>query len=103
MNYQTKSMIVNALTKIVDDAPTKFVAQNAAYAQTYGVTKDNFNIWINYIFSVMKIISSYVDVSGCLLNINSVINQPDSTSDYSLKVNSICKIILEFARGILYL
>lgn len=103
MDYQTKNMIVKALTKIVDDAPTKPVVKYTPYPQPYIVTKDRFDIWINYIFSVMDIISSYVDVSGCLFKINNVTMQSNSSNEYFSQVNSICKIILEFARSILYL
>lgn len=100
MDYQTKTMIVNALTRIVDEAPTKPIAP---YTQPYGVTKERFDIWVNYIFSVMSIISSYVDVSNCLLAINNVTKEPNFNNEYSLQVNSICKIILEFARSVLNL
>lgn len=100
MDYETKTIIVNALTKIVDEAPTKSIAR---YTQIYEVTRDRFDIWINYIFSVMNIISSYVDVSGCVSNIRNISMQPNSDNEYSIQVNSICKIILEFARSILYL
>ena len=70
MDYQTKTMVVNALTKLVDEAPTKSAVQFTLYPQTYVVTKERFDIWVKYIFSIMQIISSYVDVSICLSNIN---------------------------------
>lgn len=103
MDSQTKTMIVNALMKIVDEAPTKFIAQYTSYPQAYTVSKERFDIWTNYIFSVMNIISSYVNVSACLSSIQNVIMQPNSNNEYSLQVNSICQIILKFAQTILYL
>ena len=103
MDYQAKYMIVNALTKIVDDAPTRSTTQYMPYSQTNNITKERFDIWINYIFSVMKIICSYVDVNACLSSIQNIIIQPNLNNEYSSQVNSICQIILEFARSILYL
>ena len=106
MDYQVKNMIVNALMKIVEDAPTKqdepyYVS--VSYPKIYGVRKEYFDIWANYIFSVMKIISSYVDVSICLSNINGIIMQPCPNNEYTSQVNAICRIILDFAQKILYL
>ena len=103
MDYQAKSMIVDALTKIIDEAPPKPARQYASYPQTYIVSKEIFGIWVDYIFSVMNIISSYVDVSICLSNINSIIMQPCPNNEYSPQVNTICRIILDFAQKILYL
>ena len=103
MDYQTKTMIVDALTKLVDEAPTKSSIQFTSYSQAYIVTKERFDIWVKYIFSIMKIISSYVDVSICLSNINVIIMQPNSNNEYASQVNAICRVILDFARTILYL
>lgn len=103
MDHQTKIMIVDALTKLVDEAPTKSVVQFTSYPQTYVVTKERFDIWVNYIFSTMQIISSYIDVRICLSNINNIIMQPNSSNEYASQVNAICHIILDFARTILYL
>lgn len=102
MDYQTKTMVTNALIKLVDNAPTMTAYQYTTYPQNY-ITKERFDIWVNYIFSVMKIISSYVDVNECLSSINKVIMQPNLNNEYSSQVNSICQIILNFARSILYL
>lgn len=102
MDHQTKTMIVNALIKIVDDAPTRSTAQYTSYLQKYAVNKDSFDIWVRYIFSIMQIISSFVDVSGCVSNINHVIQQQNPDNEYSSQVYSICQIILNFARTILY-
>lgn len=103
MDFQTKNMLVDALTKIVDDAPTKSAIQYTSYPQNHIVNKEIFDIWINYIFSVMQIISSYVDVSVCRSDINSIIMQPNPNNEYTAQVNAICHIILNFARRILYL
>ncbi|EFB76231.1 hypothetical protein [Subdoligranulum variabile] len=103
MDYQTKNMIINTLTKIVEDAPTKPTVKYGMTSPAYTVSGESFGIWINYIFSVMQIISSYVDVNTCLTSINNVVQQPNSNNDYSLQVNTICQIILDFARTILYL
>ena len=86
MDYQTKTMVVNALTKLVDEAPTKSAVQFTLYPQTYVVTKERFDIWVKYIFSIMQIISSYVDVSICLSNINVIIMQPNSNNEYASQV-----------------
>lgn len=118
MDHQIKTMIVDALMKIVDSAPTKnpyqqyvteqlWQTQNPYQAnkiQRSTVSKDSFDIWMNYIFSVLKITEQYID-SGLYL---SVCNQIQSVAlhadiDYTKKTYEICRILLEFARKILYL
>lgn len=105
MDYQTKSMIVDALTKLVEEAPTKSAVPYTLQPNPYVISKERFDIWTNYIFSVLQIISSYVDISICVTNINSIIMQPklNDKYEYAAQVNSICHIILDFAQKILYL
>ena len=103
MDYKIKNMIVNALIGVVDNAPTKTTMQFATYPPSSMVNKERFDAWIRYINSVMQVTSSYVDVSGCVSNINTVVMQPNPNNEYASKVNNICQIVLDFARAILYL
>lgn len=102
MDYQTKDMIINALMKVVKNAPTNSTNQYAVYSpyqKTYDITKEQFDIWINYVYSILKIISSYVDVNTCLSHISNIIADPYDA--YASKINTICQKILDFARTII--
>lgn len=102
MEHQTKNMIVNALINVVNDAPTSPTSRSYQLHQSpYGATKESFEIWIQYVYSVMGIISSYVNVNTCVANIQNIAIQENK--GYNVKTNSICQIILDFAKTVLYM
>lgn len=99
LDQQIKTTIINALTRVVNSAPT----QNYAMYQ-YGITKADFDIWINYVNSTINITARHVDANLCMNvqnNIYQVVIQ--NTMDYTAKIDSICQILLNFARQIIYL
>ena len=99
MNHQTKKMILDAFIKTVDSAPTR---RNSFYQQ--GVTKESFEIWLNYVNSVFHITSDYIDANSIYGAYNTIQNiAMQSNMDYASKTNAICQQILSFARSILNL
>lgn len=122
LDPQIKQTVVDALIKVVENAPTK-VLVNSPFGSypyitpsgspynplprslnPYEVTQSRFNIWINYVNSTLQIVSQYVD-SSLSFSVQSNIQMIASQSglDYATKTNNICQIILDFARKILYL
>lgn len=102
MEHQAKKMIVNALINVVDDAPTSPTSRSYQLQQKpYGVTRDSFDIWLQYVYSIMKIISAYVNVDECVADINNIVAQQNA--GYNMKTISICERILDFAKTVLSL
>ena len=68
------------------------------------VSKSSFDIWMNYVFSVLKIAEPYINPYSYLATFNKIQNVSTKvTSDYTNKTLEVCKIILDFARQILSL
>ena len=130
LNQQIKKTIIDALMNVVDSAPTNskktyepifqpgnpyqqlspkpiFQPENPytqlANSQTT-VSKSSFDIWMNYVFSVLKIAEPYINPYSYLATFNKIQNVSTKvTSDYTNKTLEVCKIILDFARQILSL
>lgn len=130
LNQQIKKTIIDALMNVVDSAPTNskkpyepifqpgnpyqqlspkpiFQPENPytqlANSQTT-VSKSSFDIWMNYVFSVLKIAEPYINPYSYLATFNKIQNVSlKVNSDYTNKTLEVCKIILDFARQILNL
>lgn len=104
MDYQAKKMVIDALMKAVDSAPIK---TNSRYLGEYLngttshhiVTKENYDIWRDYVSSILKITSRYVNVDPCLMFIKQIDMQ--SGINYNDKIVLICQKLLELAKSIL--
>lgn len=113
LDSQIKKTIVEALIKVVENAPTRPTNLNYGYSNynnsfpnfnPYQVTQSRFNVWIDYVHSILRLTSQYVDANLCFSvqsNIQSIVMQP--TSDYNSKTNNICQLILDFAQSIIQL
>lgn len=112
MNHEIKKMIVDAIMKVVSDAPTRQYIKynpysymsNLQYNNQSKITKEKFDIWLNYALSVLKIISEDIDIGLYATlrdNVQNIANQP--SNNYELKINSICQLLLSFARQIINL
>lgn len=116
INQQVKKTMIDALMKVVDSAPTRSNNHQGTYpmqpsypyystqAHQETITTERFNIWIDYVQSVLKITSQQIDMNlylSVLNNIQNIVFQPGT--NYALKTNEICKILLNFAQNILYL
>lgn len=106
MDHKTKMMLVDALTDVVKNSPTKSVntySYGTPYTSgfPYNVTKEQLDIWLKYIYGVLQITSQYVDVNSCLFQIQQInmeLNMPPVN-----KVIKISEVLLDFARKILYM
>lgn len=130
MDHQIKTMIVNAIMNVVDSAPTNskrphepifqpvnpyqqlspkpIFQPESPYTQLINsqttVSKSSFDIWMNYVFSVLKIAEPYINPYLYLATLNGIQNVSTKVnSDYTNKTLEVCKIILDFARQILNL
>ena len=129
MEQDTKQMVIDALIKVVNDAPTQptkngsssmaaeaidpmaalsfplgtsfLVSLAAAYMERKknDISQNTFNLWTKYMFSILEIISQYVNVELCHLSINGILNQKNMS--YAKQTNEICKVLLCFARSVL--
>ena len=98
MDHQIKMMVVDAITNVVKNAPTR---QNNYLYNT--VSKERFDIWIRYVNSVLQVTSQYINMN-MFFSINSQIQTILMQNiDYSIKVNHICDVLLSFAKQIIYL
>ncbi len=103
MNHQVKTMLVDALMKVVDNAPTKSVS----YSQDIPIA--NFNSWINYIYSILKIFENDLNPGDYMMicnDIQSILNAPYNSNSQMIlrdKTVKICQLLLNFARSILYM
>ena len=126
MDHQIKTMIVNAIMKVVDSAPRQLNIQSSQkrvglhYSPftSYQFTnpyqsemlyqtdnyKEHFDVWINYVWSILKTASSHIDSNlyiSVQMQIQSILTQPNI--DYASKTTAICKTLLDLASRILYL
>lgn len=111
MNHEIKKIIIDAIMKVVDSAPSKKNTKLNSYnpydyksTNPFEVTKEEFDIWIDYVLSIIKIASKHIDMNLCLSiqkNINNIVSQQGD--DYMTKTNTICQMLLNFARQIINL
>lgn len=86
MDHQLKTMFVNALIKVVEEAPIEH--------------EEMFNDWVNYAFTIVQIISQYIDASEIISAMDAII-QSNANSECNSKLKAICCLILDFANVIL--
>lgn len=97
MNPQTKKMIIEALIQVVESAPTKQGAFN-----NREITKEIFEIWMDYVNSVFRIISQYISNDSFFTAYNGIQNiVMRHDVNYTTKTYMICQNVLDFARIII--
>lgn len=121
MDPRIKQTMIDALIKVVESAPTRAIGSpfgyspyNTPYSSPYNpqpippnpyeITQSRFDIWLNYVNSTLQITSQYVDPNLCFTvknNIQMVALQPGL--NLATKTNSICQILLDFARSLINL
>ncbi len=103
MNHQVKTMLVDALMKVVDNAPTKSVS----YSQD--IPRANFKVWIDYIYSILKIFADDLNPRDYVMicnDIQNIVNAPHNSNSQMIlrdKTLKICQLLLNFARRVLYM
>lgn len=97
MNYEIKKLAVDALLKVVDASPTRSCNGNF-----FSITKQQFDIWIEYVFSTLDIISDIIGSHRYISTkqkIQELVLQ--STTDYISKIFPIVQILLDLAKEII--
>ena len=66
MNNQSKQMVMDALFKVINSAPTLYSQRNYLYPQTYqknDVSTQEFNTWVNYVNQILDISYDHVGLN----------------------------------------
>lgn len=120
MDHQIKTMIVDALMKVVDSAPINsqnpykryflnqpYIQENPyqkLIANQLTVSKSSFDTWKDYALSVLGITEQYINAYLYTTVVNQIQNVVLRTdTDYTEKTTEICRILLELAKRVLYL
>lgn len=106
MRHEVKKILFDALMNVIDDSPTikknQANMRNAtAYNIELNVTQDEFNVWIDYMFSTLKIISKYIEAyvyETARNQIQGIIE--DSQTILANKVLEIDQVLLNLAKNI---
>lgn len=96
MEYQIKKAIVDGLLKVVDNSPILTKSQNV-----FDDKKEEYEIWLKYVFSTLDIVGEYVSYSFLIMARNEIKHIDTNKTTYFEKINSICKILLNLAEQIL--
>lgn len=62
--------------------------------------EEMFNAWVKYAFTIVQIISQYIDSSEIFHDMTGII-QSNAKSEYNARLKAICCVLLDFANGIL--
>lgn len=130
LNPQIKKTIVDALIKVVDSAPNmsnrqynsdksrnyprNYYQAGGTYRPGYtyqsdmvyqsDISNENFEVWINYVFSVLKITAQQINSNlsyTVYQQIQNIVYQNNRNN--SSKTIDICRILLDYAQNILKL
>ena len=107
MNYHnnSKQFVIDTLIKLVDSSPIKKGYSNNIYERTpnsYNISQQELDLWINYINSVLDILSGYInptEISLVKMRIGNIASQGPEL--YSMRVLNIEQELLNFARNVL--
>lgn len=105
MDYQRKQIIVEALIKLVQSSPEMQLQINSSCFfenQSPDISMQEFNIWINYVNSVLKITFDYTGLNSVLvaqMNIMRLVSQNELP--YRQRVFQIKNAILSLTQEIL--
>lgn len=97
MDYKMKQLLVDSILKVMNNSPIK-INNNS------NVTKDRFDIWVNYALSMLNIFN---DNNSILMEINTTKNKIISitsmnSDDYLNKTLQINQVLLDLANKIFY-
>ena len=104
-NYQNKQFLLDTLMKLADSSPVKKTQPYNIYDPTrnnYDISQQELDIWINYVCSVLDIISGYIrpeETSLIKLQIKNIALQNELTC--AMRALNIERELLKFAQNIL--
>lgn len=105
IDYQRKQFVVDTLMKLADSSPVKKTYPNNIYGSVrnnYDISQQELDIWINYVNSVLDILSSYInptELSLIKLQIRNFASQNELTC--AMRALNIERGLLDLAQNIL--
>ncbi|MDE7220530.1 MAG: hypothetical protein K2O45_13075 [Oscillospiraceae bacterium] len=105
MNYQNKQFVIDTLMKLADSSPVKKTYPSSIYnsaRNSYDISQHELDIWVNYVNSVLDILSSYInqtELSLIKLQIRNIASQNELTS--AMRALNIERELLNLAQNIL--
>lgn len=106
MRHEIKKILFDALMNVIDDSPTLkkntgYLRNGIAHNIELNVTQDEFNVWVDYMFSTLKIVSQHIEAyvyETARNQIQRIIENSDTL--LANKILEIDKILLNLARNI---
>lgn len=107
MNYQNKQFVIDTLMKLADSSPIKKTYPNNFYGHgsarnSYDISQQELNIWMNYVNSVLDILSTYLsptELTSVKVQIGNIASQYELTP--AMQALNIERELLNFAQNIL--
>lgn len=107
MNYynNSKQFVLDTLMKLADSSPVNKIHPNNIYSgakNNYDISQQEFIIWLNYINSVLEILSNYInpaELSLIKLQISNIASQNESP--FAMRALNIERELLNLAQNIL--
>jgi len=104
MNYSnnSKQFVIDALFKLLDSSPIRNNNFYGGIANSYNISQQELNIWVNYINSVLDILSGYINPAEISLTKVQIENIAFQSQDIcSMRVLNIERELLNLAKNVL--
>ena len=106
VNYQNKQFVIDTLLKLADSSPVKKTHPNSIYGRTgssYDISQQELDIWIDYVNSVLDILSGYINPMEIYLIKNQIRNIASQNELIcSMRALNIERELLNLAQTILH-
>lgn len=103
INFQSKQFVIDTLIKLADSSPVKKSYLSNNYGRnSYDISQQELDIWINYIDSVLDILSGYinpVEISSIKGRIRNITYQTELTC--AMRALNIERELLNMAQNVL--
>lgn len=105
INYQNKQFVLDTLIKLADSSPVNKTYPNNIYGtarNNYDISQQDLEIWINYVNSVLDILSGYInpaELSLIKFQIRSIASQNELAC--AMRALNIERELLKLAQNIL--
>lgn len=105
IDYQSKQFVIDTLMKLADSSPVKKIYPNNIYGNvrnSYDISQHELDIWINYINSVLDILSAYInpaELSLTKMQIQRIAS--DEKLTFSARALTIERELLRLAQNVL--
>ena len=101
MSYSSKQFVIDKLIELVDSSPTKKIYSRDVYNR-YDISQQELDIWVDYVNSVLDILSVYIDPTELRLTKMSIYNLSTQNHEIcTMRALKIEKELLNLARRIL--